>query len=883
MIHEEPSVRLERALSGTYRLEREIGQGGMATVFLARDLKHERHVALKILRPELAAVIGAERFLNEIRVTANLQHPHILQLYDSGSVDGVLYYVMPYVEGESLRAKLAREKQLGVGEAIDIMRAVASALTYAHRQGIVHRDIKPENILLVDDQPVVADFGIALAVSAAGGSRLTETGLSLGTPHYMSPEQAMGDRSLDARSDVYSLGCVVFEMLVGEPPFTGPTAQAIIAKVITDRVPSVAAHRETVPAHVDAAVQRALAKIPADRFASPHDFAEALARPGMEFTAGRVRDSGALAPPRTRGLAAVARQPRVAWGVAGLMMVAVLAALLLRTPTPAPQHVTRFTLTLPQQYWLDGLGIQLSKDGQTIMLPVTDGREVELLIRRMNTSDPGPVIRTKRGGFPFLSPDGRRLIYPIDGRLRLQAVGGASSIDLAEGRWGGGDWRAGNDIVYTQTYLTGLWSVAEDGRNARQLSAPDTARRELGHWWPQVLPDGRGILFTAYSSPIERASIDVLLPSGERRTIVEGAVSGRYVRTGHLLFVRGRTLLAVPFDIKRMAVRGQPVPVLDDLAVDHTNGQGGYDISDNGTLIYVRDPDWYVGSHLVWVDRTGNITPVTDRVGQYSDPRLSPDGRRIAFSIREQERDIWLYDLNRSLLTRLTRHSTAAFLPVWTPDGRHLIYHTEAPQFDVHRRAADGSGRDEVLLTSPMDKLAFAVTPEGGELLFSESDPTADLWRVALDGSGTKTRLTDTPYEETMAALSPDGRWVAFCSDQSGRLEVYAMEYPSGERRVQLSHDGGCAPQWSRDGRELFYRDGQHLVSVRFSPATGEVATPVILFVDSFNASWASANYQIMPDGRFLMVRTPPDSLPRRVEVVVNWFEELRRIMAEGR
>ena len=254
------------ALADRYRIERELGQGGMATVYLAHDIRHDRKVALKVLRPELAAVIGAERFLAEIRTTANLQHPHILPLFDSGTVDGTVFYVMPLVAGESLRARIARERQLPIEEAIRISREVASALDYAHRQGVIHRDIKPENILLHDGQALVADFGIALAVSSAGGSRLTETGLSLGTPHYMSPEQAMGERQLDARTDVYALGAVLYEMLVGEPPFTGPTAQVILAKAMTERPVAPHVIRDTVPAGVETAVLKALAKLPADRF-----------------------------------------------------------------------------------------------------------------------------------------------------------------------------------------------------------------------------------------------------------------------------------------------------------------------------------------------------------------------------------------------------------------------------------------------------------------------------------------------------------------------------------------------------------------------------------------------------------------------------------------
>src|SRR2546426_1572744 len=272
--------RLQVALAERYSIERELGHGGMATVYLAEDLKHRRLVALKVLSPDLAASLGTDRFLREIDIAARLTHPHILPLHDSGEADGLVFYVMPYIEGESLRDKLTREKQLDIDEAIGIARAVASALDYAHRHGVIHRDIKPENVLMHDGQPVVADFGIALAVSAAGSSRITETGLSLGTPHYMSPEQAMGDRVLDARSDIYSLAAVLYELLAGEPPYTGPTAQAIVAKVITEKPISVTAHRDTVPPHVAAAIQKALAKLPADRFHSAAEFAEALVRPG---------------------------------------------------------------------------------------------------------------------------------------------------------------------------------------------------------------------------------------------------------------------------------------------------------------------------------------------------------------------------------------------------------------------------------------------------------------------------------------------------------------------------------------------------------------------------------------------------------------------------
>ncbi|MGE5231505.1 MAG: serine/threonine-protein kinase, partial [Deltaproteobacteria bacterium] len=340
----DPVERLTAALADRYRIERELGQGGMATVYLAEDLRHHRRVALKVLRPELAAILGGERFLAEIQLTANLQHPHILSLFDSGEADGLVYYVMPYVEGESLRDRLHRERQLPIDDAVRIATEVAGALDYAHRHGVVHRDIKPENILLHDGSAMVADFGIALAVSRSeGGTRMTETGMSLGTPYYMSPEQAMGEREITAKSDVYALGAVLYEMLTGEPPFTGPSAQAIIARVVTEEPRSLTLQRKTIPAHVEAAVERALAKLPADRFASAAQFAEALNKPGaMPATMARTAVTRAARPALAR------RTALIPWGIALVTGAAALWAWLGRKPAATIPPVARFGIQLPR-------------------------------------------------------------------------------------------------------------------------------------------------------------------------------------------------------------------------------------------------------------------------------------------------------------------------------------------------------------------------------------------------------------------------------------------------------------------------------------------------------------------------------------------------------
>ncbi|MFQ5809285.1 MAG: protein kinase, partial [Armatimonadota bacterium] len=482
----EITERLTTAIADRYRIERELGAGGMATVYLAHDVKHDRKVALKVLRPELAAVIGAERFLNEIKVTANLQHPHILPLHDSGEADTFLYYVMPYVEGETLREKIDREKQLGVTEAIEVTRSVAAALDYAHRQNVIHRDIKPENILIHDGQALVADFGIALAVSQAGGTRLTETGLSVGTPHYMSPEQAMGDRELDARSDVYSLGAVLYEMLAGDPPYTGSTAQAIVAKVITEKAPPVTVHRDTVPPHVAAAIQKALSKLPADRFHSAAEFADALTKPGAVPTVPRDVPAEAVpAPARAIAIPIPSARAVLPWAL--LAVAAGVAVWALLRPPPHAQ-VARFQVGMPEDAGLltatNGRTIALSPDGGTI---VYVGPSRQLFARRLDQLAVRPLPGTRGAHTPFFSPDGAWVGFYASPSLKRVALAGGPPLTIANApTMRGASWGTDDYIVFAPSIATGLMRVAAAGGPVDTLTRPDQGRGETSHRWPRV-------------------------------------------------------------------------------------------------------------------------------------------------------------------------------------------------------------------------------------------------------------------------------------------------------------------------------------------------------------------------------------------------------------
>src|SRR5438132_261110 len=771
-----PTLRLKEALADRYTLERQLGAGGMATVYLAHDVRHNRKVAIKVMHAELAALIGAERFLKEIETTANFQHPHILPLFDSGQVEGTVFSVRPYVQGESLRSRLTRETQLPVADAIRIAAEIAAGLDYAHRQGVIHRDIQPDNVLFHDGRALVADFGIALAWCGDGRTRMTKAGASLGMPEYMSPEQAAGEQKQDPRTDVYALGVVLYEMLTGRPPFTGPSAQAIFAQVLSEEPRPLVLERKTVPHHIDAAVARALEKLPADRWQTVAQFAEALAGAGQgEQGTGNSR--------------------------------------------------------------------------------------------------------------PFVSPDGRWIASARQGKLRKVPVDGGPAIDLAVADWAGGSWGKNGRLVYTRAYNTGLWIVSEGGSDERMLTSPDTAHGELGHWWPQILPDGEHVVFTAYRTPIERATIEVVsIRSGLRSVLFTGGVFGFYVPTGHLLYAVGETIRAVPFDLRRLAVTGPALPVVDSVAMNPTDGAAAFDVSENGTLAYLPVSSYVTETEVVLVNRRGDASRALPGADRYNHPRLSPEGGRIAVDIRSANSlgDVWMFQVGRSGGTRVTAEGGRDFGAEWTPDGRELIYSSERPFFDLYRRAADASRPAEPLLTGTYDRYTGAVSHDGRLFAFVLSVPGgAELWTVPLRGPPVPARYFANGFNLAHPTLSPDGRWMAYDSDESGRVEVYAQSFPDPHlKRWKVSPAQGSEPLWTRGGSELVYRKGDSVMAVGVDLANGRSSQPRALFGGPYPDSpgWTRPrSYDVSRDGeRFLMLKLPPERIRPRIHVVLNWFDVLR-------
>ncbi|HEX9692403.1 MAG TPA: protein kinase [Gemmatimonadales bacterium] len=880
------AARITNALAERYLLERELGQGGMATVFLAQDVKHDRKVAFKVLRPELAAVIGAERFLQEIKVTANLQHPHILPLHDSGDADGFLFYVMPYIEGEALRDLLKREKQLGIEEALEITKSIAAALDYAHRQGVIHRDIKPENILMHDGQALVADFGIALAVSQASGTRLTETGLSIGTPHYMSPEQAMGDRELDARSDVYSLGAVLYEMLTGDPPYTGSTAQAIVAKVITEKAPPVTALRDTVPAHVGAAIGKALSKMPADRFRSAADFASALSNPNF-VTPTAVTSAGPASG------VAVAEQPlwrRMAWPAATVALAGLAAFGLLRSEPPAPGRAARF-LVLTGEYPVGsstgGRLLTVSPDGSQIVYVGSVEGQQQLLLRRAADLEVHPIPDTEDGRDPTFSPDGEWLAFTKGSDIKRVRTSGGAALTVARGVYGGGagiHWGESGDIVFTMG-SDRLGIVPGTGGDVRTVAPADSLVGQL--IWPHFLPDGRAVLVTDFPSLNAARIVMMTVNTGAIEVIVDEGVFPQYVNTGHIVYGHGSgSVFAVPFDVAARRATGQPTALLEGVQV-FSGGATQWAASDAGTVVYLQGER--AAEVPTLVDASRQEEPLQVPAGGYGSPRFSPDGRRIAVEVEATDAvEIRVYDRAAATLTLLSTEGGVNRYPLWDARGEWIVYShnsEESQGSDVVRRRADGSGGPEVLYTAPGDQYAEAVTRDGTLLVRDNADESGRDLLVVIPGDSIAAPFLRNAWNEHGARLSPDERWVAYVSNESGGAEVYVTSFPVPSGKTQISRSGGFSPVWSSGGREIYYRlpDRQVMVaSLRTDPALAVTDRRLVFDGRRFASGSWHAQYDVHPDGsQFIFIAAPDSGTLQGITVVVNWFAELRELMGE--
>ena len=893
----EHTPRLSEALQDRYRIERELGEGGMATVYLAEDLKHGRQVAIKVLRPELAAVVGAERFLAEIKTTAALQHPHILPLHDSGEADGFLFYVMPYVRGESLRERLDREKQLAVDEAIALTRKVADALDYAHEQGVVHRDIKPANILLSErGEPLVADFGIALAVSQAGGGRITETGLSLGTPHYMAPEQAAGDRDVDLRCDVYALGCVLYEMLAAQSPFAAPTAQAVLARILTEDPRDVRELRRSVPEHVAAVLARALEKLPADRFPDAASLKAALDDPGYRYRS----TTGTAVHAVRRG----ADRPRTGswarWAAAGAAGIAAFAlggaaVAWLGGESAAPAGmgtVVRMPLDSAVQGDWRQSDFDVSPDGSTIVFASwpTPLQVIEL---------DGPTRRelpgTEPAQAPVFSADGRWIAFEQDGTLGRVSVDGGAPTAIRDEAWGmPSAWTEDGTLYYLGP--GGSYRIREGEEPERILDQGVLAAANV-----RPLKGGRAVLYT--ESPVGDGTGRVMLRDlerGETRELVPDGFDAWYAPTGHLVYGRSdRSVVAVPFDLDRLEVTGLPQVVLDSVITDASRGRMAFHLAGNGSAVYLRGPtppdrpDNRIAFVSPGSPETMELPPV--RPGGLGGQGLgvSPNGRRLAY-VRNSR--TFVFDLVTFRDTPLLPDGEVGIEPFWSPDGERIAYGTlggEGQLLIGAVKSVEPSSPPRLLPVQGRLSQPTGWTPDGARLLVMAMNSGGDEgnWDLMIVdvATGEITPWLESDHSEGHGTVAPDGRWAAYTSDRTGSTELYVRAFlpdPGPAVRVSGPGDGSVRdPAWSPDGGTLYYMrdDSVYAVEVDGSGQTFTAGEPEAVLARETDEG-TLFSFSVHPDGRLAVVLRPPDDEadidapppPQpRAYVVVNWLREM--------
>jgi serine/threonine-protein kinase len=758
---------------------------------------------------------------------------------------------------------------------------------------VVHRDIKPENILLHDGQALVADFGIALAASKASGSRMTETGMSLGTPHYMSPEQAMGEREITARSDVYALGAILYEMLTAEPPFTGATAQAVVARVVTESPRPLIPQRHTIPRHVEAAALTALEKLPADRFATAAEFADALKDKTYTST---VSLEAAAPPPKARGR----RRPApVVLALGAAAAVATVAALWgwLR-PAPAPL-LSQFSLALrPNQALQPPLGaggarIALSPDGRALVYSGPGEGGTRLWLRRIDQLDATPIGGTEGAGTPFFSPDGQRIGFIKDGtQVRIASLAGAPTVTLTDkANTTSGDWGSDGYIYFEVD--SGVARMRSTGGSIEPVYTISPQKKEIATEWVQVLPDAKGMLFRLRHGGQGPADFEIMamaLPHGTAHSLVRG-IYARYAPTGHLLVVTADgKLIAIPFDPRKLELTGAPVALIEGVGVRNGGFNVDLALAGNGTLAYTTGGT--LGSRrAVWVTREGGVAPTDpawDPQGVIASASLSADGRAVAVDLsREGRRDIWVKRLPDGPFSRITFGDTSSVRPAWSADGRDILYIADRSGSGVgpvYARRADGTGVARLLVSSTTVDFGQVTPSRDGRWLILRTAPvgagSTDILGLKA-GDTTLVPLVASPAAEFFPSLSPDGRWLAYSSNESGTAEVYVRPFPeTASAKWQVSTAGGNEPVWSSTGRELLYINGKtEMVSAEIPPgATFSVGRQRTLFsVAQLSRPGPVPSFSLGPDDkRFLMVREGETAQQSELIVAENWLQDLK-------
>ena len=892
---------------GPYEILSAIGAGGMGEVYRARDTRLDRTVAIKILPGHLADRPNLrERFEREAKTIASLNHPHICTLYDVGHQEGTDYLVMEYLQGETLAQRLTNGP-LPLKQVLQYAIEVADALDKAHRKGITHRDLKPGNIIVTKSGTKLLDFGLAklqqeavspsssLSTLPTASDPFTAEGTILGTLNYMAPEQVEGrTEEIDARTDIFAFGVVVYEMVTGRKAFEGKSQASIIGAILKDDPPPMSSLQPMTPPALDRVVKRCLAKDREDRWQTARDVCEELkwiSSSGSQAVAGTGKSSG-------RGTPALGRRALIL--ALGMLLVgAAVASLATWSMKPeSPRPVTRTVITLPTGQQLagleNGLALALSPDGTQLAYVARQGGIQQIYLREMDSLEAKAIPGTEGGVSPFFSPDGQWVGFFSDATIKKVAVNGGAVLDVgtvSAPLGAGASWGNQRIIAFARTSAAPIQQVPEAGGAAQSLTHLEEG--DVSHRLPEFLPGDKAVLFAAARSGITFGNAQVaaqFIGSGERRNLVQGGTNPRYSLSGHLVYAQGGGLMAAPFDPQRLTLRGAAVKVVDGVLQSPTTGTAQYSISATGSLVYVPGGARTAQSKLVWVSRNGSEQPLAVPARPYRFPHLSPNGRQLAVTITEQESQTWLYDLARETLTRFTFGGTQNYNPIWTPDGKRIAFESNSSgPINIFWQLADGSGGLERLTTTTNVNAPFSWSPDGQLLAFVEiiSSKGQNIQILRIHDRKTLP-LHETQFNEQEPRFSPDGRWLAYISDESGRNEVFVQPYPGPGGKWQISADGGTEPVWNPNGRELYFRNGDRMMAVEVNTQPSfSAGTPRTLFEGRYESAPVPLyNFDISPDGqRFLMVKSSEQEqvAPTQINVVQNWFEELKQKVPTGK
>ena len=906
----DPSDDLTGRRLGHYELGAKVGAGGMGVVYRAHDHSLGRTVAIKVLPANFAA--DAERlarFEREARLLASLSHPNIAAVHGLERSGALSALVLEFIEGHTLELRLMRGP-MAVAEALAVGQQIAAALDHAHRHGVTHRDLKPANVMLTKHGVKLLDFGLAkwsqrtvgYAPATEGGvdarpestPTLTAEGTILGTLHYMSPEQLEG-RTVDARTDIFAFGAVLFEMLVARKAFDGGSGAAIMAAVLNSEPPGLETAQPLAPRALDRVLRKCLAKDPDERWQSARDLADALRWIAAEHLQGAGATAPASVHPAARSVPGHRHWRRVAVATAVILATALAWRGGTRSggQSASVPLVTRFAVQPTTGMSLDGFDV--SPDGREIAFTGSQqpGREPQLFVRRLDEFEETPVAGTEDAFFPFYSPDGEWIGMSIGNRLvKVQVRTGATPLTVCacvdRQLTNGTAWLVDGSIVFTRQGR-GLLRVPADGGEPSELTTLRTSAQELDHHAPSPLPGGRALLFTSHAAAGTFDVEAVRLDTGERKVLVKAAYDARYLPSGHLVYARAGAILAAPFDLDRLETTGPAVTLVERVADNPLGGSGGYHLSAEGTLVY-RAAASTEGRTLTWVTRDGQEMPVPLTPRSFSSPRVSPDGTRLAFAVGDRgRRDIWTYELGTQRLARVTREGDNK-TPLWSRDGRRLAYSSNrdgTPRIWV--QPADGSGQPEAVASGEDIVVPGSWSADDRMLVFVHQGPRASGSQSALVAvSGDRPPQPLFPYQTRAPAVSPDGRWVAFTAVDTRWVEVQVTDFPTQTIRHQISVGGGRQPLWRHDGRELVYRTGPRVFSVAVDLSGGfRSSAPVLLFerpyVVATDPAVMGLDYDLAPDGRFLMIKPSPAELrTNSVSVVVNWIEEVKQRVRSG-